>query len=135
MSKLRTILSQARGYVSPLFMLMLAASFILWYIAKLGYTYTTDQKVRLDIDGVPVEITCVVEGLGTNLFGYRAYMRRHHSVSLSDLKYHISDEEGHEGKIIIDPKSLQDLISIKYSDIKVVAISDIPEIDDPTVCR
>ena len=57
--------------VSPVFLALLVASFILWYIAKLSYTYTTDQVVHLNVDGVPFEVTCVVEGVGTNLFGYR----------------------------------------------------------------
>ena len=35
-----------RRYVSPVFLALLVASFILWYIAKLSYTYTTEQTVR-----------------------------------------------------------------------------------------
>ena len=30
-----------RRYISPVFLALLVASFILWYIAKLNYTYTT----------------------------------------------------------------------------------------------
>ena len=38
-------------YVSPVFLALLVASFILWYIAKLSYTYTTEQTVRVSVDG------------------------------------------------------------------------------------
>ena len=55
-------------YVSPVFLALLVASFILWYIAKLSYTYTTEQTVKVSVDGQPFEVTCVVEGVGTNLF-------------------------------------------------------------------
>ena len=65
-----------RHYVSPVFMLLLVASFVFWYIAKLNYTYTTEQVMRVNIGGERIPVTCVVEGVGTNLFGYRVYMDR-----------------------------------------------------------
>ena len=68
---LDNLLKWMHRYVSPVFLALLVASFILWYIAKLSYTYTTEQVVRVSVDGEPFEVTCVVEGVGTNLFGYR----------------------------------------------------------------
>ena len=44
------------------FLALLMASFILWYIAKLSYIYTTEQKVRVDVDGQVFDVTCTVEG-------------------------------------------------------------------------
>ena len=120
-----------RRYVSPVFLALLVASFILWFIAKLNYTYSTRQRVRLDVDGEPFEVTCVVEGIGTNLFGYRMYMHKTLHIPLSDLRYKVSREEGHEGKIILDPHSLQSAIAVQLRDIKVVSIDGIPEIDKP----
>ena len=120
-----------RRYVSPVFLALLVASFILWYIAKLSYTYTTSQVVRIDVDGQTFDVTCTVEGVGTNLFGYRVYMRKKSRIPLSELKYAPSHEEGHEGKIIIDPQSLQNALSVKFSDIKIVSIDRIPEINMP----
>lgn len=118
-------------YVSPVFLALLVASFILWYIAKLSYTYTTEQTVRVNVDGEQFEVTCVVEGVGTNLFGYRVYMNKMLRIPLAELKYKRSHEEGHEGKIIIDPQSLQSAISVRVSDIKVVSVGTVPEIDKP----
>lgn len=118
-------------YVSPVFLALLVASFILWYIAKLSYTYTTEQTVRVNVDGEPFEVTCVVEGVGTNLFGYRVYMNKTLRIPLAELKYKRSHEEGHEGKLQIDPQSLQSAISVRFSDIKVISIGTVPEIDKP----
>ena len=73
---LDNLLKWMHRYVSPVFLALLVASFILWYIAKLSYTYTTEQVVRVSVDGEPFEVTCVVEGVGTNLFGYRVYMNK-----------------------------------------------------------
>lgn len=124
-------LRKLRRYVSPVFLALLVASFILWYLAKLSYTYTTEQTIRLSIDGQPVEISCVVEGLGTNLFGYRVYMNKTLRIPLAELQTTPSEEEGHEGKLVIDPQSLLHAISVRFSDIKVISINSIPEIDAP----
>lgn len=118
-------------YVSPVFLALLVASFILWYIAKLNYTYTTEQVVRLDVDGQRFEVTCVVEGIGTNLFAYRVYMNKVLRIPLTELKFKRSREEGHEGKVVIDPQSLQNAITVQFSDIKIVSIGAVPEIDYP----
>ena len=120
-----------RRYVSPVFLALLVASFILWYLAKLSYTYTTEQTIRVNIDGQPIEVACVVEGLGTNLFGYRVYSSKRLRIPLSELKTHPSTEEGHEDLLVIDPQSLQHAISVRISDIKVVSIGSIPEIREP----
>ncbi len=116
-------------YVSPVFLVMLVASFILWFIAKLNYTYMTEQKVQLLIDGRPVEVTCLVEGLGTNLFGYKVYSNKTLRIPLTELRYEVAQEEGHEGKIRIDPQSLQSAISLRYSDIKIISVGEVPEIE------
>ena len=42
-----SLLKWMHRYVSPVFLALLMASFILWYIAKLSYIYTTEQKVRV----------------------------------------------------------------------------------------
>ena len=117
-----SLLKWMHRYVSPVFLALLMASFILWYIAKLNYTYTTGQVF---------DVTCTVEGVGTNLFGYQVYMNKTLRIPLSALKYKRSREEGHEGRIIIDPQSLQNAISVKFSDIKITSIDAVPEIDFP----
>lgn len=128
---MESILSWLRRYISPVFLALLMASFILWYIAKLSYTYTTEQLVHLNIDGEQFEVTCVVEGVGTNLFGYKAYMNKTLRIPLSELKYKRSHEEGGEEMLVINPQSLQSAISVRFSDIKVISIGSVPEIKTP----
>ncbi len=115
-----------RHYLSPAFIVMLTASFVLWYIAKLSYTYTTDLDIDVKVGDSKFRVNCVVEGVGTNLFGYRLYKGRKVSIPLDELKYDHSIYESNFGSIIIDPQSLQNAISVRYSDIKVVSIGSIP---------
>ena len=132
LNKLRTFWHRMVGYVSPTFVILLCASFILWYILKLQYTYTTDYSVVVNINGTRLRVPCVVEGKGTNLMGYRVYMQREIAIPLSDLKYtqtQMLDEETGEVRddvLLIDPQSIQTAISVRVSDIKVVAVGDVP---------
>lgn len=120
-----------RRSVSPVFIVMLVASFVLWYIAKLNYTYTTEQSFRINVDGQKFEVTCVVEGVGTNLFGYRVYHDKSLRIPLSELRSSSSYDEENYGKIIIEPQSLQNAISVRCTDIKIISIGDVPEIEEP----
>ncbi|MBQ2393602.1 MAG: hypothetical protein II303_05440 [Alistipes sp.] len=125
------LLKWIRRSVSPVFIVMLVASFILWYIAKLSYTYTTEQTFRINIDGEKFEVTCVVEGIGTNLFGYRVYHDKSLRIPLSELRSACSYDEANYGKVIIEPQSLQNAISVRCTDIKRISIGDVPEINQP----
>lgn len=121
-----------RHYISPAFLVLLVASFILWYISKLSYTYVTEQQMHLVIDEQPVEVVCVVEGLGTNLFANRFHADRTLRIPLEELRFEPSHEAGHEGKLRIDPFSLQQAITLRCSDIKIISVGAIPEIDQPS---
>ncbi len=126
------ILDKMRRYISPVFLSLLVASFILWYIAKLGYTYTTEQVMRINVDGRKFEVTCVVEGVGTNLFGYRVYMNKTLKVPLTELKFvDLVNEQG-QTMLEIDRTSLQNAISVRMSDIKVISIGEVPQIEQPS---
>lgn len=135
--KLKLFRRWLQRYVSPVFISLFCASFILWYILKLGYVYTTDYSVGVNVDGQTMRVPCVVEGVGTNLFGYRVYMHRELKIPLTDLKYKVeelADEQTGEslGRFyIIDPQSMQSAISVRFSDIKVISIGDIPPLPVP----
>lgn len=132
MDKLRSMWRWAKSTVSSVFVVLLCASFILWYILKLRYTYTTDYTVLLNINGEQMRVPCVIEGKGTNLFGYRINMRREIKIPLSDLKYTITNEAIVDGDTLqteaylIDPQSIQSAISVRFSDIKVISVGDVP---------
>lgn len=142
MNLLKRISALVRHYVSPVFVTLFCASFVLWYIVKLDHTYTTEYAVHVNIDGERLRVPCVVEGKGATLFGYRVYMHRQIRIPLSELKYtveHRSVEPQTEGAeptvdetlCILDPQSLQNAISVRISDIKVISIGNIPPLPMP----
>ena len=132
-----------RKYISPVFLALLAVSFTLWYISKLNYTYTTDFNIKVKVDGERIVVPCVVEGKGTNLFGYGFYTSRRVSIPLSELNYDIVevpvmttdgevvDSLAQEYKVRISPISMQDAISVRFSDLKIVSIGDFDDIPLP----
>ena len=117
-----------RRYVSPVFLALLVASFILWYIAKLNYTYTTEQPFTVNVDGERFKVSCVVEGVGTNLFGYRVYMSKRLRIPLSELKFRsVKAEDGEkvqvfQKRIIIPVRDLDgSLVTFQGRDITGLA--------------
>lgn len=127
--------SRIHRCISPVFLALLVASFILWYIAKLSYVYTTELPFEINVDGEKFRVSCVVEGVGTNLFGYRVYMSKRLRIPLSELKtYPVPadpQEERAPGRLKIDSLSLQNAISVRTSDIKIVSVGSSPEIAKP----
>ena len=138
LNKLDVVHRWMRGYVSPVFIALFCASFILWYIIKLGNVYTTNYDLRINIDGESLRVPCVVEGVGTNLLGYKVYQHKELKFALSDLKYAVEQEVDDEtGSVlglycVIDPQSLQNAITLRFSDIKVLNVGDIPIIPMPS---
>ena len=107
-----------------------------WYILKLGNTYTTEYNILVNVDGQTIRIPSVVEGVGTNLLGYRNYTRKEIKLHLADLKYSTgSVTDGATGESVecylLDPQSVQNAISVRFSDIKVVSLGDIPPLQIP----
>jgi hypothetical protein len=132
-------LQRLRKYVSPVFLVLLAVSFTLWYISKLDYTYTTDFKVDVNIDGQRITVPCVVEGKGSTLFGYGFYSSSRVSIPLADLKHKtvvrpvpvdgFADSVAIEKKIIINPLAMQDALSVRFSDLKILSVGTLPELE------
>ena len=135
-NRLRFLWLRVRHAFSPVYMVLLCASFLLWYILKLQYTYTTNFSVLINVDGERLRVPCVVEGKGTNLLGYKAYSRKELKIPLKDLKYTIESDYGDSGELLgswynLDPQSVQSAISVNFSDIKVISIGDIPSLAIP----
>jgi hypothetical protein len=132
MEILKSMWGWFRSAVSTAFVILFCASFILWYILKLQYTYTTDYSVLVNIEGEQLRVPCVIEGKGTNLLGYRVNKHKEIRIPLSDLKYTFTSdpEESGDGALtnmyIIDPQSMQSAISVRFSDIKVISVGDVP---------
>ena len=126
-----------KQYVSPVFIMLFVAAFTLWYIAKLNYNYTTELDVKIKIGNQKFEVPCVVEGKGTNLFGYVISTSRI-NILLDELEYtvisevtHIGDSASNNQKLHLQPESLQNAISIRLSDINIRSVVSIPDIEVP----
>ena len=136
LDKLRILKRWLKSYISPVFILMFCASFVFWYILKLGNTYTTEYNILVNIDGQTLRIPSVVEGVGTNLLGYRNYTHKEIKLHLADLKYSkdkvVDNETGEPQECyILDAQSVQNAISVRFSDIKIVSLGDIPPLPVP----
>ncbi|MBQ2017991.1 MAG: hypothetical protein II307_05330 [Alistipes sp.] len=124
-------LEWSKRSISPAFIAMFVAAFIMWYITKLNYTYTTDYNVRLNIDGEKIEVPCVIEGKGTNLFNYKFQLSKRLRIPLDELTYKAVPDDFGGTFLQIDPKSLQNAISVRVSDIKIVSLGEIPMLSQP----
>lgn len=119
-----------RRYISPAYIMMFIAAFVLWYITKLGETYTTEHEVTVVIDGTPYTLDCTIRGKGTDLIGYTMSSRRSSfAISSSELTYEQDIPKG-DGVIQrhISTVSLQQALAARMSDIEVVAVGSIPPI-------
>ena len=131
-----------RKYISPVFLVLLGVSFTLWYISKLNYTYTTDFDIKVKVDGERIVVPCVVEGKGTTLFGYGFYTPRRANIPLSELNYEIVEEPVLNAEGVVDtlatnykarisPISMQDAISVRFSDLKIISLGEFNDIPLP----
>ena len=63
LDKLKALWRVLKSSVSPAFIMLMCASFIMWYILKLQYTYTTDYAVLVNIEGERMRIPCAYPAL------------------------------------------------------------------------
>ena len=134
---IKGLFAKLKRYVSPVFIVLLVASFTLWYIAKLNYTYTTELDVKIRIADQRFSVPCVVEGKGTNLFGYVISTSRLH-IPLSELDYTVMREitdltsaPSDMVRLHLTPESVTNAISVRLSDIKIRSVGAIPDIEVP----
>ena len=131
-----------RRYVSPVFIAMFVLAFILWYISKLNYTYTTDFDIKVKVDNERIIVPCVVEGKGTTLFGYGFYAPRRANIPLSELSYEVVEQPVIDANGVVDtlsairkahisPISMQDAISVRFSDLKILSVGNFDDIPLP----
>lgn len=119
--------SHLRKYVSVPFVVMMLLSSVLWYAKKLGHTYQTEVPIMVDVAGRQFEVNCIVEGQGTRLFARQHYRSRPVELRWSDLD--VSPSARNDGWVVISPYSLQNAISSRNTDIKILSVGPIPEIE------
>lgn len=131
MDKIKSFFAWLRGCISPAYVTMLVAAFILWYITKLGENYTTDHQVTVVVDDSEIEVDCTIRGKGTNLIHYTLSSRRSQfDIPSTELSFDkdVVDEEGVTHRYI-NPISLQQALTARMNDVDVVAVGSVPTID------
>lgn len=98
----------------------------MWCMTKLGYSYTAEIPVFVDVDGNKFKVTCVAEGVGYNLFAHRTYRKSRVVLKFSDVD--TTPSMVNPGKYVVSPNSLQTAISRRVNDVKINVVRDIPEI-------
>lgn len=106
--------------------LLLALAF--WYVIKLSYVYTASVPVTLRLEeGRRLRVNPMVEATGYRLFVYRYVRRSRLDASLDELG--AVPSAINPGSWVVDPLTLQNLISVSNSDLRIVSMGDIPEVE------
>lgn len=130
MDKIKSIIRRIRAYITPGYVAMLVAAFILWYITKLGENYTTDHEVVVEIEGKVYDVDCTIRGKGTNLISYTLSSRRNKFVVPSaELSFdkEVTDDRGLTYRHVTNV-SLQQALNARMNDIDVIAVGAVPMI-------
>jgi hypothetical protein len=104
----------------------LLISTVLWYFIKLSYTYTAEIPVDVVVDGQHIRVQCVVESTGYRLVAHRYLLSNDIELSLSDIE--AAPSVVNKNSYVLDPFSLQHIISERNSDLRVISVGEIPEI-------
>lgn len=115
-----------RNSVSPVFVLMLFIAFVLWYIAKLDYIYTTYIPVRVSLDGHKFRVDCTVEGRGSALMAHRFHLVDKSKLTFSRVNHAPLSVDS--SIIVLSPSSLLNAISTSYPEVKFISIGEVPDI-------
>ena len=130
MGKIKSIFKRLAGYISPVYVTMLVAAFILWYITKLGETYTTDEQVTVVIDGQEYEVDCTIRGKGTNLINYTMKSKKSSFTILSTELSFDKEEVNEDGDLMrhVSAVSLQQALSARMIDVDIITLGAVPTI-------
>lgn len=118
---------ELRKLISVPFLIMLFLSFSLWYAVKLGYNYQAEVPFEVVVDGHEFKVKCIVEGNGARLVARRLYRNNEIILDWADLD--VSTSVANPGAVVISPYSLQNAISAQSTDVKVLSVGPIPEIE------
>lgn len=122
--KSKTLFHNIKNRITPAFLVTLAMALIFWYSGKLQYTYTTTIPFTVEIEGDRVRTTCMVEGTGHNLLSARYFKRR--VVKLQRFDVDLLSVDGVSNTYEISPTSLQNILSVRYPNLKIVSVSRMP---------
>ena len=124
LDKGKEVYGKVKQRITPAFLVMVVLSLIFWYTGKLQYTYTTELPVTVVIEGERVRATCLVEGTGHNILSARYFKRK--TIKLRRTDVELLPVEGASDTYEISPTSLQNIISVRNSSLKVLSVSNVP---------
>ncbi len=124
LDKGKEVYGRVKRRITPAFLVLVALSFIFWYSGKLQYTYTAEIPVTVEIEGERVRTTCVVEGTGHNIISARYFKRK--TIKLQRSEVELLPIDGVSNTYEISPTSLQNIISVRNSSLKVLSVSRMP---------
>lgn len=125
MDKIKHFLKRIVSYITPGYVAMLFAAFVLWYITKLGESYTTEHEVVVVVDGKEYDVDCTVHGKGTNLIFYTFIDKNSRfSIPSSELSLEkvVNDVEG-TTRLQFTNASLQQALRTRMDDVEVVSVN------------
>lgn len=122
--KSKTLFRNIKNRITPAFLVTLALALIFWYSGKLQYTYTTTMPFSVEIEGDRVRTTCMVEGTGHNLLSARYFKRRVVKVQRFDVD--LLSVDGMSNTYEISPSSLQNILSVRYPNLKILSVGRMP---------
>lgn len=131
MERVKSFFKWLRSCITPGYVAMLVAAFILWYITKLGETYTTEHEIEVVVEGQQLEVSCTIRGKGTNLIGYTlASKQKSFEVPAAELSFDSAtvDSEGKHYRQI-SSTSMQHALAARMPDIEVIAVGVIPPLE------
>ena len=131
MKYIKNFLGWLRRCISPVYVMMLVAAFILWYITKLGYTYTTDHNISVVVDGKSFDVTCTIRGNGTDLIGYTLSSKYNNfEIPVAELTFDsvVCDDDGRTLHHV-SPISLQQALAARMSNVEVLSVGSFPPIE------
>lgn len=128
MERIKSFIRRIISYITPGYVAMVVAAFVLWYITKLGENYTTDHEVVVVIEGKSYDVDCTIRGKGTNLISYTLSNRRNNFVvSPAELSFdkEVTDDNGRTYRHVTSV-SLQQALNARMNDIDVIAVGAVP---------
>lgn len=125
----KSIRRDIKKYMSPTFLIMLLIAFALWYIKKLGYTYRSEVPLTVVAMGQKVKVGCTAEGTGYRLLAYKSLMSTRIEMAADELR---ELPPSAAGKVYrIDALALQNAVSVKLKELKILSVGAAPEIIVP----
>lgn len=137
MSKISELYKKLRSYISPTYVAMLIAAFILWYITKLGETYTTDHEVVVVVDGEELNVGCTIRGKGTNLIGYTLFSRSDQfDIPSTELTFDMESVDADGQRMHhISTVSMQQALAARMTGVDIVSVGALKPIPYTVMCE